>query len=138
MLSCSKLHSSWIIFIQETHKFVRQETIYLKLHRANKSEATLGPSGCLRSEATLGPSVYLGSTPVITRPVVCFLQTEPRLQRSQILAFASSTPIITGIDRFASCKRYFGYNGAGYLPLQVQLRSSRDRSFCLMQTILRL
>jgi hypothetical protein len=30
---------------------------------------------------------------------------------------------------FASWKRYFGYNGASYLPLQVQLRSSRDRSF---------
>jgi hypothetical protein len=44
-------------FIQETQKFVREETIYLHLHRTNKSEATLGPSGCLRSEATFGPSV---------------------------------------------------------------------------------
>jgi hypothetical protein len=30
---------------------------------------------------------------------------------------------------FASCKRYFGYNRARYLPAQVQLRSSQDRSF---------
>jgi hypothetical protein len=30
---------------------------------------------------------------------------------------------------FASCKRYFGYNRADYLPLQVQLRSLPDRSF---------
>jgi hypothetical protein len=30
---------------------------------------------------------------------------------------------------FASCKRSLGYNGANYLPLQVQLWSSRDRLF---------
>jgi hypothetical protein len=79
MLSCSILHLRQNIFIQETQKRVRQETIYLHLHLSNKSEATLGRSGCLRSEATLGPSVCLSSTPVITRPVVCFLQMEPQL-----------------------------------------------------------
>jgi hypothetical protein len=62
--SCSTLHSRRIIFVRETQELVRQETIYLNLHRTNKSEATLRPSGCL------------SSTPVITRPVVCLLQTE--------------------------------------------------------------
>jgi hypothetical protein len=76
MLFYSTLHSRRIIFIQETQELVRQETIYLNLHRTNESEATLGSSGCHRSEATPGPSVCLSSTPVITRPVVCFLQTE--------------------------------------------------------------
>jgi hypothetical protein len=63
----------------EANHFFSRNSGHHNLHRTNKSKATLRLSGCLRSEATLGPSVCLSSTPVITRPVVWFLRTEPRL-----------------------------------------------------------
>jgi hypothetical protein len=66
-------------FYSRNSKACYKKIIYLNLHHANKSVANLRPSGRLRSEATLGPSVCLSSTPVITRPVVCFMQTVVRL-----------------------------------------------------------
>jgi hypothetical protein len=41
-----------------------------------------------------------------------------------------STQLRSSHDRlFASCKRNLSYDGASYFPLQVELRSLRDRSF---------